>query len=216
MSCFGLTSTKYLLGRLLVVALAAARLQAGVLTFEDLPDAYLFSGGGQNIGTLYSGITFGPNVTGLSVTRFGGYGSDAFPPHSGDVAIWDATDSTITISFASATPSFGVWYSSFDPITLQAFDTSNNLLGTVVGLPNTDGTIGTSSFLSFSNPSLNSVTLTSSPGLFTLDDVTTVVPEPSTFFLLGWAGLVFGCFRGFRGGWAGAFFRSTELKRRRP
>src|ERR1035438_6814457 len=148
----------------------ATTANAGVVTFEDLPDANLFSGGGQNIGNFYPGITFGPNVTGLSVSRFGGYASDAFPPHSGDVVIWDATDPTITISFASAIMSFGVWYTSFDPLTLQAFDAGGDLLGAVVGDPNTDGTTGASSFLSFSNPGIQSVTLSSSAGLYTLDD----------------------------------------------
>ena len=62
-----------------------------VLTFADLPDTYFFSSGGKNIGAYYPGMTFGPNVTALSVSRFGGFNSGAFPPHSGDVAIWDAS-----------------------------------------------------------------------------------------------------------------------------
>jgi hypothetical protein len=74
---------------------------ANVITFEDLPDAYFFSSGDQNIGDFYSGITFGPDVTVLSTSRFGGYDSSGFPPHSGDVVIWDAVDPTITIDFAS-------------------------------------------------------------------------------------------------------------------
>jgi hypothetical protein len=156
---------------------------ADTITFEDLPDAYFFSSGDQNIGTFYSGVTFGPDVTGLSVSRFGGYDDSGFPPHSGDVAIWDVTDATIDISFASPIQSFSIWYTTFDPLTLQAFDQSNNLLGTVVGDPNTDGTTGISSLLSFSNPGIESVTLTSTPGFFVLDDLTyengsNTVPEP--------------------------------------
>src|SRR5690349_7274071 len=81
-----------------VVALALGVLHADMITFEDLPDVYFYNGGGQNIGSFYSGIVFGPNVTGLSVTRFGGYDDSGFPPHSGDVVIWDASDPTITIS----------------------------------------------------------------------------------------------------------------------
>jgi hypothetical protein len=176
---------------LFVLGLTSA--YAGVVTFEDLPDAYFFNGDGQNIGNFYAGVTFGPNVTGLSVSRFGGYASDAFPPHSGDVVIWDATDPTITISFDTPVTWFGVWYTSFDPLTLEAFDASNNLLGTVLGGPNTDGTTGATSFLVFSDSGIASVNLTSSPGLFTLDDVTTTVPEPSTFVLLATAfiGVIF-------------------------
>ena len=71
-----------------------------IITFEDPPDANFFSTGGQSIGNFYSGLTFGPAVTGSSVSRFGDYDNAGFPPHSGDVVIWDATDPTITISFA--------------------------------------------------------------------------------------------------------------------
>ena len=163
--------------------LSCASAYAGVITFEDLPDAFFFNGGGQNIGNFYPGVTFGPNVTGLGVSRFGGYASDAFPPHSGDVVVWDAADPNITVAFSSPIPHVGIWYTSFDPLTLQAFDASNNVLGTVIGDPNTDGTTGTSSYLSISNPGISYVSVASSPGLFTLDDVTTA-PEPSTFGLL--------------------------------
>lgn len=143
-----------------------------IYTFEDLPDAYFYSSGDQNIGSYYAGITFGPNVTGLSVSRFGGYDDSGFPPHSGDVVIWDATDATINISFDSPLESFGIWYTSYDPLTLDAYDSGSNLLGEVVGDSNTDGTTGTSSFLSLSALGIQDVTLTSTPGFFVLDDMT--------------------------------------------
>jgi RHS repeat-associated protein len=168
-----------------ILVLSCASAYAGVITFEDLPDAYFFNAGNQNIGNFYPNITFAPNVTSLSVSRFGGYSSDAFPPHSGDVVIWDAADPTITISFDSPIQSFGVWYTSFDPLTLQAFDAGNNLLGTTLGDPNTDGTIGTSSFVLLADPGIASVDITSSPGLFTLDDLTLQSsPEPRTSVLI--------------------------------
>jgi hypothetical protein len=168
-----------------------------VINFEDLPDAYFYSSGDENIGTYYSGITFGPDVTALSVSRFGGYDSSGFPPHSGDVAIWDATDATINISFASPITSFGIWYTTFDPLTLAAFDGSSDLLGTVIGDPNTDGTTGTSSFLSFSGTGIEDVTLTSTPGFFVLDDLTigagtSAVPEPRSFAVNSISLAVFG------------------------
>jgi RHS repeat-associated protein len=163
-----------------------------VYTFEDLPDAYFYSSGDENIGTYYSGIAFGPDVTGLSVSRFGGYDSSGFPPESGDVVIWDATDATITISFATPLDFFGIWYTTYDPLTLEAFDSADNLLDTAVGTPNTDGTTGTNTFLSLSDAGISSVTLTSTPGYFTLDDMTidtggSSVPEPSSGWLLGGA-----------------------------
>ena len=171
------------------------------LDFEDLPDAYFFSGGDQNIADFYSGITFGPDVTGLSVSRFGGYDDSGFPPHSGDVVVWDATDPTVTISFESPLQYFGIWYTSFDPLTLAAFDSGGNPLDTTVGAPNTDGTTGTSTLLSLADAGVQSVTLTSAPGFFVLDDLTfnteavpTPVPEGPTYelyalaFVLPWLG----------------------------
>ncbi len=173
----------------LLCALSMAAKADTILMFEDLPDVYFFSSGGQNVGSYYPGVTFGPNVTALSVSRFGGYASDAFPPHSGDVVIWDAFDPTINVTFDFSVVSFGIWYTSFDPLTLQAYDSSENLLGTVVGDPNTDGTTGTSSFLSFSDPAIAAVSLTSSAGDFVLDDLNfasggTTAPEPSSLILV--------------------------------
>lgn len=159
------------------------------IDFESLPDAYFYSGGDENIGSLYPGITFGPNVTGLSVSRFGGYSSSAFPPHSGNVVIWDASDATINIVLASAAQSFGIWYTSYDPLTLQTFDSVGNPLSTAIGDPNTDGTSGTSSFLSISASGIQSAELTGTPGFFVLDDLTvdtgtTAVPEPTSTALV--------------------------------
>src|SRR5437016_4878748 len=101
---------------LVLAAPLAIQAQSTVVTFADLPDAYFSSSGGQNIGNYYKAFTLGPAVTGLSVSRFGGYNSAAYPPHSGDVAIWDATDPAITVTFSAAVQSFGIWYVSFDPI----------------------------------------------------------------------------------------------------
>jgi hypothetical protein len=144
-----------------IILLAIGLAQAGLLDFEALPDAYFFSSGGQNVDTFYSGLTFGPNVTGLSVSRFGGYDDSGFPPHSGDVVIWDAFDPSISISFDTPIDAFGIWYTSIDPLELDVFDQSNNLLGSVVGNPNTGGTTGTSSFLSFTALGIETVELTS-------------------------------------------------------
>lgn len=179
----------FLITAIVTLGISSLSRAATIYTFEDLPDAYFFSSGNQNIGAFYSGITFGPDVTGLSVSRFGGYDDSGFPPHSGDVVIWDASDATIDISFDSPLDSFGIWYSTFDPLTLQAFDSGNNLLGTAIGEPNTDGTTGTSSFLTLSDAGIQSVMLTSTPGFFVLDDLAIVtgtnsVPEPASLTVL--------------------------------
>lgn len=159
-----------------------------VIDFEDLPNDYFFLGGSQNIGSFYTGVILGPDVTALSVTLFGGFDSLAFPTHSGDVAIWSPFEFDIAVQFAVAQEIVGVWYTSLDFLLLSASDGSGLLLGSVVGNPNTDGFLGASDFLSFSAPNIASVILSGAPGLFVLDDLTfkpvaTAVPEPSAFAL---------------------------------
>jgi hypothetical protein len=177
---------------LLLAAAAPAPLKADttlLLDFEDLPDVYFFSSGDQNIGTYYNGLDFEANVTGLSVSRFGGYDDAAYPPYSGDVVIWDPVDLAMTVAFDSAVQSVGFWYTSYDPLTLQAFDSGSNLLDTTTGDPNTDGTTGTSSYVSVQASGIQSVSVTSTPGLFVMDDFTyqtqSGVPEPNSCALVG-------------------------------
>ncbi len=162
------------------------------LDFEGLPDAYFFSAGGQNIGNYYSGLTFGPYVTGLSVSRFGGYDDSGFPPHSGDVVVWSAFDDPMTISFDSAASDVSFWYTSLNPISLTAYDGSGDVLGSVDGDANTDGSTGTSSLLEFEGAGIASVAISSEAGQYVIDDlaVSTEVssmPEPGTGVLLATA-----------------------------
>jgi hypothetical protein len=158
---------------------------ADIVDFEGLPATYMYLGGGQNIDTFYAGFSFGPNVTGLDLT-----GSTAFPPHSGSIAVWDPVDFAMTISFSSPLTMAGVWYTSLDLLTLDAFDPGNSLLGEIIGAANTDGTIGESDFLSVSAANIVSITLTGPPGGFVFDDLTfapqtsSPVPEPSTACLV--------------------------------
>ena len=155
-----------------------------VIDFEDLPSTYMFLGDGENIGSFYSGVTFGPNVTGLDLS-----GSTAFPPHSGSIAVWDPLDLTVTISFDTPQAMVGVWYTSFDLLDFAAYDSSDTLLSSVVAPANTDGTTGSSDFASLTAPDISSVTLTGSPGDYVFDDVTfsgnsATTPEPSSLVLL--------------------------------
>jgi hypothetical protein len=143
----------------------------------------MFLGGGQNIGSFYTGVTFGPSVTGLDLT-----GSTAFPPHSGSIVVWDPFDLDVTIMFDAPVTTVSLWYTSFDPLTLQAFDSTSSSLGSVVGAANTDGTTGVASLLTFTGSNITSITLSGSPGNFVFDDFafssTVTVPEPSTVLLL--------------------------------
>lgn len=201
---------------LFVLSSSAFASGATIFTFEDLPDAYFFSGGDQNIGEYYGGINFGPDVTALSASRFGGYDNLGFPPDSGDVVIWDADDSTIIVSFASPLDYFGIWYTSFDPLTLNGFDSGSNLLESTIGIPNTDGTTGSTSFIFLSNVGISSVALTSTAGYFTLDDMTIdapsgTIPEPSSssFFTLGLFALYYAVYRTRRKQRPGSWHRNS-------
>jgi hypothetical protein len=162
------------------------------LNFEDLPDAYFFSSGGENIGNFYSGVTFGPYVTGLSVTRFGGYDDAAYPPHSGDVVVWSAFDDPMTLVFDSPQSVVSFWFTSLNPITMTAYDSGANSLGSVTGDANTDGATGTSSFLEFDGAGIASVAISSAAGQYVMDDLTfasseTTVPEPGSVVLIATA-----------------------------
>ena len=189
MTVFSSLSAKFTL-----CVLSSICAQASTINFEDLSNQYFFSAGGQNIDNFYTGVTIGPGVTALSVSRFGGYPNSSFPPHSGDVAVWDAQNPTITIGFNSPIDSFKIWYTSFDPLSLQALGAGNVILGSAEGNPNTDGTTGTSSLLSFSGSGIQMIQLSSTAGLFVLDDLTyasgTAVPEPASIFLFCMATVV--------------------------
>jgi len=159
------------------------------LNFEDLPDTYFFSAGGQNIGSFYPGVTFGPYVTGLSVSRFGGYDDGGFPPHSGDVVIWSAFDDPMTLTFSFDETEVSFWYTSLNPITITGYDSSDDLIGSVMGDANTDGTTGISSFLEFDGVGIASVAVSSAAGQYVIDDLTfsnetTSTPEPIPVFLV--------------------------------
>lgn len=162
-----------------LLLLLASTSSAAVIDFESLPNDYMFLGGGQNIGSYYSGVTFGPNVTGLDLT-----GNSAYPPHSGSIAVWDPYDITVTITFAVPQATVGVWYTSIDLLTLTAYDDTNALLSSITGPANTDGATGTSDFLSLTIPNISTVSLQGPPGGYVFDDATfsqtaNSAPEPS-------------------------------------
>lgn len=178
------------LGVLLMMAMSASLpLAANTIDFDDLPDAYFFSSGGQNVGSFYSGFNFGPYVTGLSVSRFGGYDNSAFPPHSGDVAVWSPYDDPMTVTFSSPEAMVDFWYTSLNPITITAYDAANSPIGTVTGNANSDGTSGTSSYLEFVGANIASVDISSAAGQYVIDDFSaneggSAVSEPSSLLLL--------------------------------
>ena len=104
----------------------------------------------------------------------------------------DPSDPTVNIDFDTPQSAVGIWYTSFDLLTFVAYDSTNGLLASVVAPANTDGTTGSSDFVSLTVPNIASVNLTGSPGNFVFDDVsfsgtTSTAPEPDSmmFLLLG-------------------------------
>lgn len=121
-----------------------------------------------------------------------------FPPHSGSNLVFD-DGGALVISFLTPFDSFSGYFTYSQSLTLEAFDASNNLLGTVnsaffsnLALSGDPGS-SPNEFLSLSFAGISSVRITGDPtgGSFVLDDLTATVPEPSSILLLlsGTAGL---------------------------
>ena len=110
-----------------------------------------------------------------------------------------AARSGITINFDFLVSKFSAYFTYLAPLTLEAFDASNNLLGSVnsafsnnlacLAGPPCSGDLGSNPnellHLSFAN--MASVTIAGDPlgGSFAMDDVNVSVPEPPTILLLG-------------------------------
>jgi hypothetical protein len=159
-----------------------------VINFDTLND-------GDAVTTQFAGLTF-TNATvvvaGISVNEFD------FPPHSGSNLVFD-DGGALSIAFDTPVLAFGGYFNYTQPLTLQAFDSSQNLLGSISSAFSSDlGTTGDpgsspNEFLQLMFASgISDVVMTADPAgtSFTLDDATitpgspTPVPEPSTVSLM--------------------------------
>ena len=177
----------------LIAALIAipSHLFAGPITidFESLSEF-------DAVTTQFAGLTFA-NATAL--TAGSGLNEIEFPPHSGANVVFDDSGPML-ISFAAPIASFGGFFTYLAPLTLTAFDSSHNLLGSVSSgfLSNlsVSGNVGSSpnEFLQLAFASgigfLN-ISGDLGGGSFVMDDLTfdgtstpAPVPEPSTFSLM--------------------------------
>lgn len=140
--------------------------------------------------TQISDLTFANAIvlsSGISLNEF------EFPPRSGNNVASD-NGGPITITFATPVSSFSGYFTYTSGLTLQAFDTSNALLGTTAStfISNLalSGDIGSApnELLALAFPNIASVVITGDPpgNSFTLDDLTydSAVPEPSTAVLI--------------------------------
>jgi len=108
---------------LLLAAAVPGSLDAAntTVTFEGLPDSTVLA-------TQYPGLTFSNTIilsAGITLNEF------EFPPHSGSNVASDNAG-PITITFASPVESVSGYFTYSVPLTIQAFDASNNLLASAV------------------------------------------------------------------------------------
>ena len=164
-----------------------------ITDFEGLSDL-------ETVATQFSPMTFSNAVVvtaGVSLNEF------EFPPHSGTNVVFD-NSGPISIDFGLFPAfSFGGFFTYLVPVTLEAFDFSANLLGSVTSSFSSNlalsGDPGSSpnEFLGVGFPGgIARVTITGDPagGSFTLDDLTadvssTPIPEPGTLSLILLGGL---------------------------
>ena len=96
----------------------------------------------------------------------------------------------MTLAFDSPQSVVNFWFTSLNPITMTAFDSGTNSLGSVTGGANTDGTTGTSSFLEFDGTGIASVAISSAASQYVVDDLKfgkteATVPEADSVVLFG-------------------------------
>ena len=145
-----------------VVALATTstlKADTTVIDFDGLLDS-------EPVTNQFSGVTF-TNATvltaGLSLNEFD------FPPVSGTNVVFD-DGGAMTLNFAAPIDSFGGFFTYAEPLTLSAFDSSNNLLASVTSAFSSNlGTAGDpgsspNEFLLASIAGISSVTITGDHG----------------------------------------------------
>jgi hypothetical protein len=149
------------------------------------------------VGATFPGLTF---LNATVLTAGASLNELELPPHSGSNVVFD-DGGPMSINFATPVFSFGGFFTYLTPLTLTAFDTNNNVLGSVTSLfASNSGLSGDADsspnelleFISISG--IGSVLMASelTGGSFVLDDARyntapSPVPEPGTLslFLLG-------------------------------
>jgi hypothetical protein len=187
----------YLLVALILMFAASPALFAdiAVIDFEGLSD-------GTFVTTQFPGVTFSNAIiatAGISLNEL------EFPPKSGVNVVIDF-GGPISVSFATPISTFEGFFTYLEPVTIQGFDASDNLLGSSSSLfsnnlacldgPPCSGDPGSSPNEPIqldSAGNISSVVITGDPAgfSFALDDVTyssgpiTVTPEPKLVLLTG-------------------------------
>jgi hypothetical protein len=165
---------------------------ADVVTFEGLAD-------GTVVTNQFSNLIF-LNATIATAGPSGSLNADEFPPHSGENVVFD-DGGPMSISFIVPASTVSGFFNYGTRLTLTAFDSSNNVIGTTTSAFNSNlGVTGDpgshpNEVLSFSFVSgISRIVIAGDPEgtSFTLDDLTVAtVPEPSALYLLTGGALTF-------------------------
>ena len=178
----------------MVVALGLAlglSAKAGTITFEGIPLQYR-GVSGLNLGDYYDGVTFGPTATAFESNE---YNSTLLPPHSGTAILFAGlTNDFIRAVFDAPVDSVSVWCSGIHGLTLEAYNSADQIIDTMTGPANTS----TTSQLSVTNASSAIAYIivrdpNGIPNSYNIDDLSSPgvsgairpIPEPSTIALVG-------------------------------
>jgi hypothetical protein len=196
---------------ILLVCLSFFSARAGLITFENMPEDFWLYAGNQNSSTYWEGVSFGPEVTILSSSNNGL--NPLYPAHSGDAVLCSMDIPYIDATFEFDVDAVSFWYTSKNPLFVDAFDEAGNLLSTSVGSGNFTADEN-SSQLTINSPEVNIrsiriydyVETEESLHDFVIDDFEVAqsfvsgkprlmpkpVPEPGsgTLFIIGFSGLI--------------------------
>jgi hypothetical protein len=125
-----------------------------------------------------------------------GYDYFDFPPHSGNGVITNDPNDPIIISFASGAQKVSGWYSDPYGVTVNAYNASNQLIGTFNGAAISGANAQFTASSTLAGGYISYITISDNQGLSddeTVDDVFFAVPLPSTMSLLVCPG-IFGAY----------------------
>lgn len=163
---------------LLVTVLPASAGTVTVCDFEGFNNGDLISA----FATHYPGVTFsGGSDIGTATI----YNSPGYPPHSGIGVVAFHFDQNnfdnptqLKATFTQSTSRVGLWYTSYGPVYLEAYDATNNLITSTTGQSN----YGTNSYLEVTGSNIAYVIFHDHTNYMTIDDFTfetidTNIPE---------------------------------------
>jgi hypothetical protein len=187
-----LFTVRGLLFLVLIVLFHQKSLFGSIIDFETFPDGTPIPDS-TSITTQFPGLLF-TNTTVISA----GIGLNEFelPPHSGQNVAFD-DGGPISISFSTPALSFSGYFTYYEPLTLQAFDASNNQVAAATSAYSInvgcdpgplclgDPASKPNEFISLSAAvGISSVRIIGDAGgtSFVMDDVSYTVPETNTFY----------------------------------